>query len=465
MAVLSVPADSIWNKWPVSQRRVIYDRPCYAQLYQRCQTAWESGCALVVVKGTPGIGKSFFLDYVLSKLLLLASKSVMVILGPRGQVHLYKNGHSSAPEEITLTDATTHNRAREVDHVLYDPQENALQTQEMDISMFCGKNVLIAMSPDPGNCSKILKDATQEQQLYMGPTSFEEAEDMRAKCYASAVTADDLAKRFDQAGGVPRLLMKAKAPVPPTGFDDSILKHISDQQTFALNDLVVSPRRIDSGSVASQFKSLWGLYHLVPDDSYTNYQIELCCDNAVSLLREHLLEMDVQRLWSLYEGTGENMGMLRGIRFEAYAHKKILIHGVDDTAKKLNQNAVSSSVTKRIVIPPGAAKYRLRDNDVGQLATQRAQIHQNGGGYMLLYLPNYPVIDSAFVSATNSCFMLQMKAGRSKPLSDKVTTVTAALGNTFVVVVPNDLIATKKLAGSPATMDQFVLILAEETSI
>ena len=97
------------------------------------------------------------------------------------------------------------------------------------------------MSPDPGNCSKILKDAKQKQQLYMGPTSFDKIKDMRVNCYASAVTADELAKRFDQAGGVPRILIEAKAPVPPTGFDDSILKDISDRQTFALNDLVVSP--------------------------------------------------------------------------------------------------------------------------------------------------------------------------------------------------------------------------------
>lgn len=46
-----------------------------------------------------------------------------------------------------------------------------------------------------------------------------------------------------------------------------------------------------------------------------------------------------------------------------------------------------------------------------------------------------------------------------------MTTVTAALGNTFIVVAPDDHVVTKKLAGSPATMDQFVLILGEAISI
>lgn len=53
----------------------------------------------------------------------------MVILGPRDQVHLYKNGHSSEPDDITLADAIANNRASEVDYVLYDPQENPLKTQ------------------------------------------------------------------------------------------------------------------------------------------------------------------------------------------------------------------------------------------------------------------------------------------------------------------------------------------------
>ena len=172
--------------------------------------------------------------------------------------------------------------------------------------------------------------------------------------------------------------------------------------------------------------------------------------------------MDVQRLWSLYEGTDKKWE-----GFEEYALKLMLIRKCFFTGltRKLNHDAISSSITKRVIIPPGAAKYRLRANDVGQLATQRAKVHQNGGGYILPYLPNYPVIDSPFVSATNSFYMLQMKAGRSKPLSDKVTTVTAGLGNTFIVVVPNSLVVMKKLAGLPATMDQFVLILAEATSL
>mmetsp|Transcript_18652 Transcript_18652/g.43451 ORF Transcript_18652/g.43451 Transcript_18652/m.43451 type:complete len:471 (+) Transcript_18652:84-1496(+) len=452
MAVLSVPADSIWNKWPVSQRRVIYDRPCYAQLYQRCQTAWESGCALVVVKGTPGIGKSFFLDYVLSKLLLLASKSVMVILGPRGQVHLYKNGHSSAPEEITLTDATTHNRAREVDHVLYDPQENALQTQEMDISMFCGKNVLIAMSPDPGNCSKILKDATQEQQLYMGPTSFEEAEDMRASCYPE-VPADLLQTRYSKIGGIARYLFDDPPTVDDGGVDLTV-DDVVEIQTAALNDIAQNPIRIDAGEVAAEFKNLWSLYHLQPavengGTNFRKYTIELVCEDVRAPIRDKLMDKDVNELWNLYNSTLERHGTLKGIRYEAYAHKKIMVHGVNLAATSLTTTGVGRS-SKQIIIPASLPKINLSTNDLGaqfQNDVNSARALPTGG-YLLPSNSNFPVVDSLFASPTET-LSLQMKAGRSKPLSGPcASSIQAAAGGCLVFVVPDENIIIRKLGYS-----------------
>lgn len=460
MAVVRVPADSVWKRWPVSQAEMIYERSCYSKISRQCETAWGCGCALVIVKGTPGIGKSFFLDYVLSKL-LSAGHKVMVILGPDDRVHLYKNGYSGSFDDISMDDAKTRQRANEVDYVLLDPPENPFKSQELTMKSFCGKNVLITMSPDPDSCKKILKDAKQQQHLYIGPTSFEEAEDMRAQCYASDVSAEELQQRFDQAGGVPRLLMHTKPPLTPWMCDDSVERTICDQQNFALNDLAENPRRIDSGIVASQYKSLWGLYHLFPEDNFTTYQIGLCCENALKLLRERLQEMDVGKLWNLFKWTPENLGTLRRIRYEAYAHKKLLVQGITGTARKLTQTGVSPSVSMEITMPPGATKHRLENNNVGKLATKRGEVYHSGGGYMLPDLPNYPVIDSAFVSDKNVCYMFQMKAGKSKHFSEKAETIIAALGTAFVLITPDGQTVQKKLAGSPNEMNQFVLILRE----
>ena len=142
--------------------------------------------------------------------------------------------------------------------------------------------------------------------------------------------------------------------------------------------------------------------------------------------------------------------------------QKILVDGLDVTAKKLSANAVSKT-TCRIVIPADLAPVDLSENDVTKLATQRAQAVQLGGGYLLPSLPNYPVIDSAYIDENNKSMMLQMEAGRSKKLSaDKMPLVHQALGNVFVVVIPEENIVTKKLAGGPAVMNQYVAILNKE---
>ena len=132
-------------------------------------------------------------------------------------------------------------------------------------------------------------------------------------------------------------------------------------------------------------------------------------------------------------------------------------------AKKLNANTVSNTTTRHITIPAGSKKVVLPNSDVTQLSSQRAEAVRQGRGYLLPSQPNYPVIDSAFVDGSNNSTMLQMKAGKSKKLSaDKVTLVHQALGDLFVIVTPEENVVTKKLAGGPTAMNQYVAILSEE---
>jgi hypothetical protein len=230
-----------------------------------------------------------------------------------------------------------------------------------------------------------------------------------------------------------------------------------------LDDLVEKPRRIDAGSVAYEFKSLWSLYHLLPDSSYTSYTIELCSESGRKLLLGRLLEKEVRDLWYLFDKTEGKYGTLRGLRFEAYAHKKIMIDGINGTARLLNKNSISATTTKRVVVRAGATLVDLSDNDLDSLSQHCAEAVDNrspNGTYLLPSLCNFPVIDSAYVGPVD-VIMFQMKAGRSKPLSQMVDSICRALGNFFVVVVPADNIITKKLPGGPDSMKQYVLVLNE----
>ena len=460
---LEFPADAVsaWkrNTFLVSSKEIIFVRPCYVDLFTMCQTAW-TGMQGVFLKGTPGVGKSYFLDYVMDRL-LHADAKVLLLSGPNKLASLCC-GYDKPIEECTLDVAFADKWAKRADYVLFDPHENPDESGRLAPYIFFGKPFLIAMSPDPKNCSKIVKDVEESETVFMGPTTIEESEEMRVCCYSTRVSAERLRYRFDQMGGVPRYLFKSPGNLPRIGIQDSAVSAFVERQAFALNDAVQNPLRIDAGSVASEFKSLWSLYHVVPDQYYTSYTIQLACENASSLLRRRLLDKSVQELWQLFDRTDERQGTLRGIRFEAYAHKKIAVDGINLTAKKLNANGISEATEISVVVPSALPVVELRDNDTEKLPTQVADAATLGGGYLLPRLPNYPVLDSAFVKQDSSAIILQMKAGRSKPLSSNhVSTVHAALGNVFIVVVPDENIVSKKLPGGPGDLEQYVLILKE----
>ena len=465
---LVFPSDSVWDtdhpqKWLVSLKKTVFVRQCYVELYALCQHAWNANVQGVFLKGTPGVGKSYFLDYVMSNL-VRAGKKVLLLSGPSDRAWLC-SGFDESADTCSLKAALTNRWANGSDYVLFDPHEDPRKTQDLYLGSFCDKKFLIAMSPDPMNCAKIVKDAELTETIYMGPTTMEESENMRICCYSSMVKPEQLQQRFDRGGGIPRFLFKSSGVLPRAGNIDAAVASIDERLAFALNDLVQNSRRIDAGSVASEFKSLWSLYHLVPDSYYTSYSIELCSEYGHQLLLRRLLEKDVHDLWNLYDQTNEKYGTLRGIRFEAYAHKKILADGINGMARLLTTQAISSTKRKRVVIPAGSTRVDLPDNNLHSLATHAAAVNTSSpaGRYLLPRLPDFPVIDSAFIGPPDVRVMLQMKAGKSKPLSEKAVTICDALGNFFVVVVPADNVIGKKLIGGPTRMEQYVFILNEMT--
>ena len=341
MVVLTLPEDSVWQaegSWPISYRPTIYVRLCYEELYKWCVRLWDDGTEGLFLMGTPGVGKSCFLDYVLDGL-LKAGKKVLLLSGPRNKAWMC-SGYNAELKTGVLAAALVDRWAKDADYVLLDPHENPAETEKLHRDIFCLKPFLIAMSPDPRNCKKIVKDTLSSDLLYMGPTSLEEAEDMRDTCY-NRITSASLKARFAEIGGIPRFLFRGGHH---PGTEDAALASHAERQTFALNDTADNPMRIDPGMVASQFESLWSLYHLRPIKNYSSYTIELCSDSAFSLLRSRLMRQSVQELCYPFHDTSREQGTLRGLRFEAYSQKKILVEGVNSkVAKRLKTSDISSS--------------------------------------------------------------------------------------------------------------------------
>ena len=357
-------------------------------------------------------------------------------------------------------------RSTAVDVVLFDPHENAMETQRYTRKHFFGKNILVAVSPDPENCKKLLKATALSQAiLYLGTLSLAEAKQMRSTLYTNSVSEELLTRRYTNIGGVPRYLF---SKLLPNG-DDSALKQVKQKQEKSLRQAVDQPQVIDGGEVDAAFKHLWSLYFLQPlrnsdgTVDYYHYSIELCSEDARMRLRDRLMEKEVKSLWALYDNTLDQNDTLKGIRFEAYAHKKILAEGVTGIAQSLTTTGTESA-TRQFTIPALLPKIVLKDNNnFGQpLTDDILEARKNpSGGYLLPHLSDFPVLDSVFTFTTGTV-PLQMTAGRSKALSATAETLFHGLGCfELFFVVPDDRTMSRKLVGGPNQLRQFRIILRE----
>jgi hypothetical protein len=112
---------------------------------------------------------------------------------------------------------------------------------------------ILAVSPDRNNCQGLRKDVSAVKLYMAGTKSIQDAQEMRAACYP-AVPEHAVASRFKEFGGIPRFLFKLYG-----GDEDDADQNVEQReaQKEALSDVVVYPRRIDSGEPAHAFKSLW----------------------------------------------------------------------------------------------------------------------------------------------------------------------------------------------------------------
>lgn len=118
-----------------------------------------------------------------------------------------------------------------------------------------------------------------------------------------------------------------------------------------------------------------------------------------------------------------------------------------------------------MTIPASLPTIILPDNNLNEHLRSAANNARDlpSGGYLLPHLSNFPVVDSIFVSQASE-MLLQMKAGRSKPLSeDSASAIQSVVGGNLVFIVPDEVTMTKKLPGGPPELNQWRFILNEST--
>ena len=472
-----ISADSE-HRWPQTRKKSLFVRDCHVDLWNIVQQRYgigdeanevapdEGGPEGTAIKGTPGVGKSCFLDYCLHQLLTL-QKTVCYFHGKTGFTRIFKpNG---TVEKYKMAGIEVSSLSQQADYLLIDPPENGDPNFLGGEYGLAGKTFILAMSPDRNTCQAIKKGASMSS-LYMGPYSLEEALRMRLKSYPG-VSEARVKLRFQEFGGIPRFLFETERIEHGV---DLNLKETESCQVTALNDVAANLRRIDDMETSDPFKPLWTIFHMLPITrsdgtiDFTNYSIIPCRDDLGARIRDKLMDNKaIKDLWVLFRDTRDELEALRGIRYEAYAHKKILKDGLSGLAQGLTQTGLSQSGPKTITIPAHASRIRLPTNDVqAQLdaAIQRGRTSANGG-YLLPHLSNFPVVDSIFIPKTQGAGkLLQVKAGNSRPLAvSYAESISALAGSTdLYFVVPDEFTMTKKLPGLSSRWKQYRIILNDD---
>ena len=94
-------------------------RPCYREIFDECQRHFLSGIEGVFLVGTPGIGKSVFLDFALHRF-LQAGKTVLYLDGPDENLYVFRTDGTVDKDSLSVLQNDV---ADNVDDVLYDPHE------------------------------------------------------------------------------------------------------------------------------------------------------------------------------------------------------------------------------------------------------------------------------------------------------------------------------------------------------
>jgi hypothetical protein len=429
----------------------------------------DHGHSGVALSGTPGVGLSCFLDFCLHMLLVELGEryqSVLYIHGKEGFAYIYR--YNSPVERISrLEDMKQNEMAQHVDFVLIDPPTTTVYGDDFLVySQLQSKKFILAASLDRQNC-KALRQEAQSIDLFLGPTTMEESLQMRRECYPE-IPREVVEERFQEFGGIPRFLFAI-----PSRFESN--RRPRQDQTDALEDLILHPRRIDSLTYDQAFESVWALYHMSPRAKngipHSDYTIVPCCDDARVRIRNKLMEINVWDLWSIFKGTSDDLDVLKGIRYEAYAHKKILRDGLKYEALLLTETGITHDKVLRVEVPPQGATVHLPDNnlDVG-LRTIVARERTNGA-YLLPTKSNFPVVNSFYVPLkchdenSHEVYQFQMMAGRnSNPLSHEAGEIFDSTGsNRLIFVVPKEATIKCMLPGAAGApeMNQYRIVLNE----
>ena len=334
--------------------------------YKTIASSIKPGINKTIITGTPGIGKSLFMIYLLWKL-VRAGKRVLFVYHPRTIYYDGQGGVFQVPSNALLCDDVSFWNADL--WCLFD----AKGKNERDLSAFPYGDCTFVLSMSPRReMINDFKKPPPPQFFYMPLWNESELETI-ASSFPDAI---DWRERFRILGGVPRHVLEV-ASDNPTKLLEAACKQCE------LDDYIkiTGPDSI----ITDKSKVVHSLVHIISTHPYTHSSVSYASETALNIIAQTKSRDLKHRIHQLLESCHGSplTASLCGYLFESYAIK-LLEKGGDFICRRLVHGNKKSKPDDTILTIPPSTKEVVDKVEVGQVVNR-------------LYIPkskNYAAIDA-----------------------------------------------------------------------
>jgi DNA polymerase III delta prime subunit len=277
-------------------------RPCFKALFSKVKKAWEERrTPAVLLLGTPGTGKTFFLHYVAEQL-LCEGRTIVIDIGD--EAILVKDGQASC-----AVSCQSFNQELDDPHtvLLFDC---CTQRQPPLVRA----KILATSSPNRHRYSEFDKEYCKT--LYMPLWSLDELSDCRQSCFVD-VHVDSLLDRFEKWGGVIRWTIGSGC----SESDEQFAKAMSNMDF----DGAVKAVRARDGIDPKDVKLTHRIIHAAVSDDFESWYFQFCSQHACEIVIDRLKDSANVKCKE-FLAMADQDPLFRGLQgqvFESFAHRTL----------------------------------------------------------------------------------------------------------------------------------------------
>lgn len=388
--ILSLPGEA---RWPETGASKLVVRPCYTTIWENISSKVHRR---IVVSGSPGIGKSWFLFYCMYMLAKAGQPFVYIV--HKGERETYRC-YMYTPEGVQSTQGFT---TEEVETLLSTDSNAYLLLDDhrpFSTGYVVGK-IIQATSPDPQKTKEFEKEG---QGAHMGGTKFyympvwsDDELELCRRLHGERSTAplgkEQVANLVKIAGRIPRYLFGV-----PVGEDPEAWNKAQIDQALRSKS---AEHMLETAGTASgdDAKISHRILAVQVTDDYQLAGLEFHSAYIRDRVWQQLTIVSQIRLWSLF--CMQN-GNLRGSLFEFWAHKH-LASGASVCRRCLSDEASASSTLQ---VPAAAGRAPTFDCTWDQLT------QAGSGQYLVPASGVFEAIDAVYLP-----YMLQMTVATEHPI-------------------------------------------------